>query len=111
MNEQIISLADYKKQVNTEIQFRDQSTNSPTSWSWTFGDGTTSATKDPKKTYTTIGTYTVTLVATNACGSCSSITKTVEIVESLPKEEGAGELIMAVGLAALVIAYLVTRKK
>jgi hypothetical protein len=40
------------------VVFADQSTNSPTSWSWTFGDGGTSALQRPSHTYAAVGTYT-----------------------------------------------------
>jgi hypothetical protein len=42
-----------------------------TSYMWYFGDGNTSTDSVPSYTYSTYGTYTVTLVATNACGSDS----------------------------------------
>jgi PKD repeat protein len=51
------------------VDFTDQSTGNPTSWSWDFGDGGTSTEQNPAYTYTTAGTYTVELTATNACGS------------------------------------------
>jgi PKD repeat protein len=51
------------------VDFTDLSTNSPTSWYWTFGDGGTSTNQDPSYEYTSAGTYTVTLTATNAFGS------------------------------------------
>jgi PKD repeat protein len=51
------------------IQFTDLSSNTPTSWLWTFGDGTTSAVQNPTHNYLTNGTYTVTLKATNAYGN------------------------------------------
>ncbi len=57
------------------VLFIDESTNSPTSWLWSFGDGSTSATESPSHTYTSVGTYTVTLTATNAAGS-NTITRT-----------------------------------
>ena len=61
--------------VPLTVQFTDSSSNAPTSWSWTFGDGGTSTVKNPSHSYTTAGTYTVTLTATNAGGS-NTLTKT-----------------------------------
>ena len=46
------------------VYFTDLSENA-TSWAWDFGDGTTSTEQHPSHTYSTAGTYTVTLVATN----------------------------------------------
>jgi PKD repeat protein len=51
------------------VQFTDLSSGGPTSWLWTFGDGTTSTLRSPSKTYATAGTYTVSLRATNSLGS------------------------------------------
>jgi len=53
------------------VTFTDQSTNNPTSWSWSFPGGTpsTSTAQNPTVTYSTAGTYNVTLTATNADGS------------------------------------------
>lgn len=51
------------------VQFTDQSTNTPTSWNWNFGDGTTSTIRNPSNTYITPGNYTVSLTATNSFGS------------------------------------------
>lgn len=51
------------------VQFTDLSTGNPTQWNWDFGDGSTSTDQNPEHTYTTPGTYTVTLAATNAGGS------------------------------------------
>ena len=36
-------------------------------YAWDFGDGTTSTATNPEHIFTTPGTYTITLVATNAC--------------------------------------------
>ena len=52
-----------------EIVFTDQSTNTPTSWSWDFGDGGTSTVQNPTHTYNTEGTYTVSLTVSNAYGN------------------------------------------
>jgi PKD repeat protein len=51
------------------VQFTDQSSNGPTSWSWTFGDGGSSTAASPGHTYTAAGTYTVSLAVTNGDGS------------------------------------------
>ena len=53
------------------VSFTDQSTGDPTSWSWSFGDGATSSARNPDHTYTSEGSYTVTLTVTNADGSDS----------------------------------------
>jgi PKD repeat protein len=58
--------------------FTNSSTNA-TSYSWNFGDGGTSTQTNPSHTYAADGTYTVTLSATNACGTVTT-TKTVTIV-------------------------------
>ncbi|HOS82928.1 MAG TPA: PKD domain-containing protein [Methanolinea sp.] len=51
------------------VSFTDLSTGNPTSWSWNFGDGTTSTLQNPTHTYTTPGTYTVALRITTASGA------------------------------------------
>ncbi|SPF51664.1 exported hypothetical protein [Syntrophobacter sp. SbD1] len=51
------------------VQFTDSSTGSVTSWSWVFGDGGTSTSQNPIYTYSTPGTYTVSLTATGSWGS------------------------------------------
>ncbi|MFA4853060.1 MAG: M43 family zinc metalloprotease, partial [Bacteroidales bacterium] len=54
--------------VNTSVQFTDQSTNTPTSWAWDFGDGGISTIQTPTHTYTATGTKNVCLTATNSLG-------------------------------------------
>jgi PKD repeat protein len=59
------------------VAFFDASTNTPTSWSWTFPGGTpgTSVLQNPIITYATAGVYNVTLQVTNAYGT-NSFTRT-----------------------------------
>ncbi len=68
---------------NLLVSFTDLSTNTPTSWNWTFGDGGTSTAQNPSYTYTAAGTYAVSLTATNSCGSDSE-TKTGYITVTEP---------------------------
>jgi PKD repeat protein len=51
------------------VHFTDQSTESPTSWSWDFGDESASTAQNPAHVYTAEGSYTVVLAATNASGT------------------------------------------
>jgi PKD repeat protein len=54
-----------------EVRFNDLSTGNPTSWSWDFGDGTTSTEHNPSHTYYTPGSYSVTLSVSNQFGTNS----------------------------------------
>ena len=51
--------------INNPIIFTDNSAINPTSWNWDFGDGNTSTTQNPTHIYTTAGTYSVSLTASN----------------------------------------------
>ncbi|MFH1121739.1 MAG: BACON domain-containing carbohydrate-binding protein [Bacteroidota bacterium] len=66
--------------INSQVNFTDQSSNNPTSWSWSFSpstitylNSTTSSTRNPQVSFNQPGYYTVTLTATNAYGSDSEI--------------------------------------
>jgi PKD repeat protein len=68
------------------VQFTDQSTNSPTTWAWTFEGGTpsTSTAQNPSVTYNSTGTYNVSLTVTNTAGSDAE-TKTdyITVIEEI----------------------------
>jgi len=51
------------------VNFTDQSNNNPTSWEWDFGDGSSSIEQNPSHTYNEMGSYDVSLTATNQDGS------------------------------------------
>ncbi len=51
------------------VQFTNQSTNAPTSYSWSFGDGGTSTLENPEHTFAAAGAYTVSLTVSNSYGS------------------------------------------
>ena len=55
------------------VMFTDTSTGTPTSWNWSFGDGTQNSTeRNPVHTYSKAGKYTVRLTIQNAAGSNSA---------------------------------------
>ena len=62
------------------VTFTDQSTNTPTSWSWSFpgGNPATSTAKNPVITYSIPGTYNVSLTVSNS-GGTDELTKTAYI--------------------------------
>lgn len=71
------------------IQFLDETTGNPTSWSWSFPGGTpsTSTMKNPTVTYSNPGTYNVTLTTSNANGTGGTVTKSQYITvykEAIP---------------------------
>lgn len=67
------------------VNFTDQSTNNPTSWSWNFGDGGTSSSQNPSRQYTSAGTYTVSLTASNSCGSDGEVKTGYITVNAAPQ--------------------------
>jgi PKD repeat protein len=61
--------------------FSNQSTGA-TQYLWDFGDGSASAQQNPLHIYSSPGTYTVCMIATNNCGSdstCNSVTITCDL--------------------------------
>jgi len=51
------------------VTFADVSTGGVTNWAWDFGDGATDTLASPVHTYTVSGTYSVSLIVSNACGA------------------------------------------
>jgi PKD repeat protein len=66
------------------VAFTDSSTGSPTSWSWSFGDGQTSIEQNPSHTYAAAGTYDVSLTAANAGGNNAMVKERYVTVNSIP---------------------------
>ncbi len=68
------------------VQFTDQSVGAGgtaiTGWQWTFGDGGSAGTKNPLYTYTLIGSFSASLIATDANGCKDDTTWVVPIVTS-----------------------------
>lgn len=64
------------------IAFHNQTTAGAApiaSWSWNFGDGTSSTLQNPKHSYTNPGTYTVTLQATDSTGASATVTQRINV--------------------------------
>lgn len=83
------------------VHFEDASTNSPSTWSWSFPGGfpSSSSFQNPTVTYATPGTYDVTLIAGNALGSDTIVqTAYVTVHESpaLSTSTGAGTATVSV---------------
>ncbi|NNE74000.1 MAG: PKD domain-containing protein, partial [Acidimicrobiales bacterium] len=68
--------------VGQLVSFTDNSADGPTAWSWDMGDGTTKTVANPSHAYAAPGTYTVTLVVSNAIG-VDSTTRKIKV--RLPK--------------------------
>ncbi len=67
------------------VNFTDLSTGNPDTWSWNFGDNGTSTLKDPTHVYQNAGTYTVTMTASNACGSDQEQKLAYIVVDNAPE--------------------------
>ncbi len=66
------------------IQF-DCTVPDAVTWSWDFGDGTTSNTDNPQHTYTNPGTYTITLTVTTTSGCNGSVSYPgLVVVDAMP---------------------------
>lgn len=88
------------KCTNSPISFTDQSTGSPTSWSWSFPGGipSTSTAQNPTVSYTVAGTFSITLTATNGSGLSAPLTQTISI-NPLPNMTSASTATTCVGSA------------
>ncbi len=67
-NQTTVSICDPDPSVRFSANVRG---DAPLSYSWDFGDGTTSSDPNPSHTYPNTGTYPVTLTLTNSAGSDS----------------------------------------
>ena len=74
-----------------------------TSWNWDFGDGNSSNIQNPSYTYTTPGTYSVTLISSSASGCSGSITQIININTS-PAVQFSGDILS--GCATQTVNFL-----
>lgn len=86
------------------VTFTDASANTPTSWNWSFGDGTFSTVQNPVHTYDYPGTFTVALNATNAARSNVSV-QTNYVSVWIPRPIPAFSMNVSTGRVPLSIAF------
>lgn len=88
-----VAAADLSYLDGCTVLFADN-TPGAASWSWTFGDGSSSTDADPLHTYATPGDYEVWLVVQDACARTDSLPLTVTLVKT-----GIGDNGLALSLA------------
>jgi PKD repeat protein len=76
------------------VEYTDLSTNTPTSWSWTFEGGTpaTSELQNPVVAYEDAGVYDVSLTATQPSGSGDEAKTDFITINALPDVSGGGDM-------------------
>ncbi|GAI45497.1 unnamed protein product, partial [marine sediment metagenome] len=75
------------------IQFTDESSDpdgSIASWSWDFGDATTSENQSPTHQYADNGTYTATLMVTDNDEATDNVSKEVTVLNVEPTADAGG---------------------
>ena len=82
------------------VVFTDESTNSPSSWAWTFGNGSTSGSQSPTYTYNVVGEYTVTLVETGEGGTYAARPQVITV-----KTPAAFSATPTTGAAPLTVVF------
>jgi PKD repeat protein len=87
-----------------DVSFTDLSTETPTGWSWDFGDTGTSGDQHPGHQYTMPGVYTVSLTAANPIGSHTRVLPKLIFV---PEPSG----IAMIGSGVIALALLPTRRR
>lgn len=80
---------------NSTVAFTDTSTDPDGTialWDWNFGDGQVSTSRNPSNTYSSPGSYNVTLTVTDNHGAQNTSTSTISIAQSNSSGGGGGSL-------------------
>ncbi len=70
------------EQENLELRCTDESSGSPDSWLWDFGDGQSSTDPNPTHRYAQEGIYTIQLTISNACETSSFVVNDLAVYSS-----------------------------
>jgi len=89
--------------VPFKVKFTDESSGNPSTWTWSFGDGTGSSDPNPIHTYWAGGTYTVILTVSNGYGT-SEITRT-EYIVAIPALKAQFGAMPTAGKAPLTVTF------
>lgn len=84
----------------SDVTFTDASppqSGTITSWAWNFGDGTTSAAKNPVKRFAKAGNFTTTLIVSNNAGCGSDAAMQPVLVHIQPVVNAGGDVFVAQG--------------
>jgi len=76
------------------VLFADASTGYPTSWNWSFGDGTYSTEQNPAHTYSSTGGFTVSLTVSNGTAT-DTVSRTDYIIAARRGGGGGGGVVVA----------------
>lgn len=86
------------------VNFNGSGTNSPTSFDWTFGDGSNHGSgANVSHTYTTSGNYQVVLVAGNSGGNSTPVVTTISV--QLPVPQASFTATPTSGMAPLTVNF------
>ncbi len=97
------ALFTYTDQGGFNAQFQNTSTNG-TSYSWNFGDNATSTDPNPLHHYNSEGTYTVTLITINDCGS-DTVTQSVTVIK-VGLNSASAEAVTLIGSGETGVYYI-----
>jgi PKD repeat protein len=86
--------------VDQTVQFTDTSTGGPTSWNWSFGDGSTSKSQNPNHVYAAVGSYSVALKVSDGSEE-SNKSETISIASSGPYYNLPADRMVAWSLAGV----------
>jgi uncharacterized protein (TIGR02145 family) len=75
------------------VNFTDESTGSPNSWAWSFGDGTSSTLQNPSHIYTSQGEYTVALTVVGNYGNDTEVEMNYIVVGSAGNDPPVADFI------------------